>query len=191
MQHSITTSTIQSLKKRRKARGSFITEFMGTWGLYALIGAIALAALGTAYIIFWGTSETENVSRLYSATLPLKSSRGGYGAEANLVPVLVATDSVPRSMNITETGGSAVIKNNWGGDVNVVSSADGQQFIITLNGVPANQCAKMIQTLSNSGAFSLIEVNDTTVGTLPVTIAIASTSCDGGGAKKIAFTSVN
>ena len=192
MQAAIQTNTAVSIAKRRRARGSFITEFMGTWGLYALIGAIALAALGTAYIIFWGTSETENVSRLYSVTLPLKSTRGGYGTDGtDLVPVLVSTDSVPRSMNVTGTGSSATIKNNWGGTVTVTATDGGQKFAITQGSVPANQCAKMVQTLSNSGSFSDIKVGATSIATIPTTIAEASAACGSDAPVSIVFTSVN
>lgn len=193
MQVAIQTKTLGNrVARRRRARGSFITEFMGTWGLYALIGAIALAALGSAYIIFWGTSETENVSRLYSAVLPLKSTRGGYGANGtDLVPVLVSTDSVPRSMNVSGSGASASIKNNWGGTVGVAAADGGQKFTITQGDVPINQCAKMVQTLSNSGSFSDIKVGSTSVPNLPTTITEADSSCGTTGPVTIVFTSVN
>ena len=192
MQSAIYTNTLLSIAKRRRARGSFITEFMGTWGLYALIGAIALAALGTAYILFWGTSETGNVSRLYSAVLPLKSTRGGYGTNGtDLVPVLVSTDSIPRSMNVVGSGTDAKLKNNWGGDVKVEAAGGGQQFTITQADVPVSQCPKMVQTLSNSGSFSDIKVGTTSIASLPTTVATASTACGTTGKVSIAFTSVN
>jgi len=177
-------NTLVSVARLRRHRGSFITEFMGTWGLYALIGALALAALGMAYILFWGTSETQNVSRLYSTVLPLKSTRGGYGTKS-LVEVLVKTESIPKSMNVT--GGK--LYNSWGGEVTV--EGKGQNFIITQNGVPLEQCTKMIQTLSNSGSFSDIEVNGTSVGTLPLDAVTASAKCGTVGPVNLAFTSVN
>ncbi|ANN80805.1 type 4 pilus major pilin [Bordetella flabilis] len=192
MQSAIKINALSSISKRRRARGSFITEFMGTWGLYALIGALALAAIGTAYIIFWGTSETENVSRLYSGVMPLKSARGGYGPEGtDLVPVLVSTDVVPRNMNVTGTGASAQIRNNWGGTVTVVSADGGQKFTISLGSVPSTQCPKMVQTLSNSGSFSAITVGSTAITDIPTTIAEASAACGTGGAVDIALTSQN
>jgi len=192
MQHVINIKTVASITKRRSMRGSFITEFMGTWGLYALIGAIALAALATAYILFWGTSETENMSRLYSAVLPMKSSRGGYGANGtDLVPVLVSTDSVPRSMNVIGSGTSATIRNNWGGTVTVVAADGGQKFTIQQGTVPVSQCPKMVQTLSNSGSFSSITIGSTSISPLPTTIAAASTACGSSGTVDISFTSVN
>lgn len=191
MQVALKVNAASSIAKRRRARGSFITEFMGTWGLYALGGALALAAIGTAYLIFWGTSETENVSRLYSGVPPLKSARGGYGPTGtDLVPVLVATDVVPRNMNVTGTGASAQIRNNWGGAVTVVSADDGQKFTIALAAVPAAQCPKMVQTLSNSGSFSSISVGSTTLAT-PTTIAAASAACGTSGTVDLAFTSQN
>lgn len=184
MQHSIRFTTLASVARRRRNRGSFITEFMGTWGLYALIGALALAALGTAYVIFWGTSETQNVSSLYSTVMPLKSTRGGYGS-ASLVDVLVKTESIPKSMNVT--GGK--LYNNWGGEVTIMGN--GQNFIITQTGVPLEQCPKMVQTLSNSGSFSEIQVNNASVGTLPIDVVTASDKCGTTGPVSISFTSVN
>lgn len=184
MQVAVQTKTIGSLVRRRRARGSFITEFMGTWGLYALIGALALAALGTAYVIFWGASETQNTSTLYSTIMPLKSTRGGYGS-GSLVDVLIKTESVPKSMNVTE----GKIYNNWGGEVTVVGN--GQNFTITQAGVPLEQCPKMIQTLSNSGTFSDIKVGATSVSSMPTSISDANTVCGTTGPVTIAFTSVN
>lgn len=192
MQDTLTIKIAASIAKRRRARGSFITEFMGTWGLYALIGAIAIAMIGMAYYLFWGTSETDNVSRLYSSVMPLKSSRGGYGATGtDLVPVLVATDAVPRNMNVVGTGNSATIRNNWGGAVTVVSADGGQKFTIGQADVPYAQCPKMIQTLSNSGTFSSISVGSTAISSLPTTIATATAACGTSGPVTITFTSTN
>lgn len=192
MQDAIRLNAVKSVAKRRRARGSFITEFMGTWGLYALIGALALAAIGTAYIVFWGTSETENVSRLYSGVMPLKSSRGGYGTTgADLVPVLVSSDVVPRNMNVTGTGANARITNNWGGTVTVEAADNGQKFTIGLGSVPVSQCPKMVQTLSNSGSFSAITVGSTELAEIPTTIAAATNACGSSGVVDLEFTSVN
>lgn len=184
MQYRIRSTVLSSVARRRRHRGSFITEFMGTWGLYALIGALALAALGTAYIIFWGTSETQNVSSLYSTIMPLKSTRGGYGT-ASLVDVLIKTNSVPKSMNVSDDK----LYNNWGGEITIMGN--NQNFIITQNKVPLEQCPKMVQTLSNSGSFSDIQVNGTSVGTLPVDIVTATSQCGTTGPVSIAFASVN
>jgi len=88
-------------------------------------------------------------------------------------------------MNVTDSK----LYNSWGGEVTVVGN--GQNFIITQNGVPLEQCTKMIQTLSNSGSFSEIKVNEKAVGTLPLDAVTASTECGTEGPVELAFTSVN
>lgn len=186
----INIRNINNLTKQRKRRGSFITEFMGTWGLYALIGAIALAALGVAYSVFRGTNETDNITRIYTATLPLKSAQGGYGNNTDLVPVLLTTDSIPKTMTVI----NGEIFNSWDGAVTVRGA--GRRFEITYENVPEDQCVRMIQTLSNAGAFSEIntgqgkrfEYNNTNVW--PISPADANEACSGSN-KTITFTSMN
>lgn len=183
---------IYSLRKQQKRRGSFIAEFMGTWGLYALIGAIALAALGVAYSVFRGTNETDNITQIYTATLPLKSSRGGY-TTGDLTEVLLTTNSIPTNMTILDNG---TVQNSWGGAVTVTGVNGGANFEIEYGNVPSDQCVRMIQTLSNAGAFSAISTGGSqgnfqyTSGNWPISPSDANTAC-AGGSKTITFTSMN
>lgn len=185
----INIRNINNLTKQRKRRGSFITEFMGTWGLYALIGAIALAALGVAYSVFRGTNETDNITRIYTATLPLKSAQGGYGNNTNLVPVLLTTDSIPKTMTVID----GQVFNSWDGPVRV--QGVGRRFDIIYENVPEDQCVRMIQTLSNAGAFSKIDVEGKSFeynnpNVWPISPTDANDACSGGN-QTITFTSMN
>ncbi|MGS1117397.1 type 4 pilus major pilin [Castellaniella sp. UC4442_H9] len=179
---------VERHQRRVRGRGSFIFELMAAWQIYTVIFIIALAGVYLLYQKFWVQNETQNVNTIYLQTVQLKSASGGYGADTDLVPILIATDSLPRSIS---RGTDDRLYNRYGGEIQVQASDNGMYFTITQNDVPANKCPEMVQALSNSGSFRSIAAGSTTITTLPVTIGDATTACGSGDAVPIAFTTIN
>lgn len=155
----------------RKQSGFLSIEAIAV--VFFIVVGLALAASRTD-MLGGGSEASEeisNIQTLYTSTKALKGS-GGYGASGtNLVPQLVSTGGIPKSMSIV----SGKIYNAFGGEVTVLSTGVG--FTIASANVSGTSCNKAATKISRGGAFysTTIGANAATVG--EVTSSVAATQC--------------
>lgn len=172
--------------RQRRARGVTIVEAMGVWSIYFLAVVIAIGVVAVIVSMFKASNETRNVSDIYTATLPLKSSNGGYGPNTDLADILVKTDRVSKAIS---RSASNQLFNRYGGQITVTASSDGMYFTITQGKVPASKCPEMIQSLGGSGSFRSISVGSSSLTQFPIALTDAVSSCGESGDVDIAFAS--
>lgn len=145
--------------------------------LMVVIGIIAVLVIGvlTYKAMAKGDSnvsrETDNVSVIISKIQRLKGG-ASYGASgADLLPIAINANAVPKSMSIV----GSTVTNVWGGAVTIKSTGNG--FYVNYAGVPKEACLAMAGAIAGS--------TDTTTainGGAPISGAIdpivANTQCN-------------
>lgn len=149
-----------------------------------IVGIILLAAGGATIAKMFSANqlqtEVSNYSQVILNTKSLRSS-GGYGTAAtDLVPSLIATDGIPKTMSVV----SAKPQNAWGGEVTVVSTGAG--FTLTTPAVPKAACIELATKISRGGAVTTT-IGATTAVTGEMDLATATTNCASATANSIAF----
>lgn len=140
-------------------------------GIFAIIGAI------NWYSKLTNTSnnneELQNVSSLITNTRQLKTQSGYGPTGTNLIPVLIAGEGIPETM---QKSGSTV-SNLWGGAVTNVSTGSG--YNMTYAGVPDSNCIFLATKSTNSNSLT-IRINGGTAITGEVTSIAATSACTSG-----------
>ncbi len=159
---------------RKKAAGFTAIEVT----IAILIGIIILAAAGVAISKMFNNADLDTEVGHYTSLLMNTKglrSQGNYGASGtNLVPSLIATDSVPKTMTIAGSGPTATLRNTWDGTVTVVSTGSG--FDVTTPAVPKAECIQLATKISGGGAVST-KINTGTAVNGAVSTAAATTGC--------------
>lgn len=155
-----------------KQKGMSLIEAM----IYLSLAVMALGAavaLGMKLMDRSGEGqEHQSIVSLITSVKELKSA-GTYGSSGtNLVPSLIAIDSVPTGFSVS--GG--VIQNNSSGTVTVVSNGIG--FVVTTTNVNSRSCVLLATKIgSNSSITTQINSGAGIQGT--VSAAQATTLCSG------------
>lgn len=154
--------------------------------IVVLVVGILLLAAGGATIgkMFDSTQNQQEISNLTQLIVNTKNLRGsgGYGAATtDLVPSLIATNGIPKTMPVV----SGDPKNAWNGTITVVSTGAG--FTITTPSVPKAPCIELATKLSRGGALTT-KVGTTTAVVGEMATATATTNCASDTANSLAFT---
>lgn len=89
------------------------------------------------------TQEIQTLNNLASGASMTKTTRGyggGDGDGKDLLPDMEIIGSLPK--NIVMAGSTP--KNSWSGDITIVSSNGGADFIITYANIPKEECVKLV-----------------------------------------------
>jgi type II secretory pathway pseudopilin PulG len=118
--------------------------------------ALSASKMGQLFSSSNTNDAMNSILGTYSATRALKNVNG-YGAEGDdLAKILIDTDTMPKSLSIDKSNGTA--KNEWAGSVTVIVANEGNGFKIAYPKVPKEACIKLTQQLAHSGNFDSIEV---------------------------------
>lgn len=169
------------INRRHKQQGLTLIEALVWIILSILVIAGAAAGIAKAFGSNETRTEADHITNIIVSTKTLRSS-GGYGTSgANLVPSLIATNSIPKTMPVI--GG--VPKNAWDGSVTVVSTGAG--FTVTYPTVPQDACIELATKISRGGAVTTkIGTGTAIVGEVPT--ATATTQCASPTANSLVFT---
>lgn len=172
--------------RRKNKQGGYTLIELGI--VIALIAAaliIVIRAAGSVGSSSKASNETAAITQLISNAKALKSG-GTYGANTNMVPILITANQVPGAIN----NGGTTLTNQWGGDVTVIGN--GPQLTVTDAGVPADACQAVVTGVGNGDTTLTVTVGSSVVPTTNGTIstAAAASAC-GTTANKLIFTSAN
>ena len=184
MKHLATARRNTPAAPRHKQKGMTLIEMGVVIILILIVMALASGRVGA---IFGKNEQAEEVAALTQLIVNTKSLRsaGGYGSSgSNLVPALIATDGVPKSMPIQ----SNTLRNTWGQTVTVVSTGLG--FAVTTSGVPKAACVEVANKVSRGGAMQT-KVNSSPLTNGEVSSIDASTQCSSDDDNTIGFTVLN
>ncbi|OHE80661.1 MAG: hypothetical protein A2X76_01310 [Lysobacterales bacterium GWF1_69_6] len=172
------------INRRNKQQGLTLIEALVWIILSILVIAGAAAGIAKAFGANETRTEADHITSIIVSTKTLRSS-GGYGASGtDLVPALIATNAIPKTMTVV----SGVPKNAWDGTVTVASTGPG--FTITYPTVPQAACIELATKISRGGAVTTkIGTGTAIVGEVPT--ATATTQCASPSANSLAFTVTN
>jgi len=165
----------------KRQYGMTLIEMLVVLIIIIIIIAAAAARIGGVFGKNEISEEVTNLNTLIVTTKTLRSN-GGYGASGtNLVPTLIATNGVPKTMSIV----SGAIKNAWDGTVAVASTGAG--FNITAPSVPSDACIELANKVSRGGAVST-KINSNAAVTGEISTITATTQCNSATGNTIVYT---
>lgn len=175
--------------QRQKSGALFQKGFFSIEMIVVLAVALGILAWGASKMDILtsssdATEELSNLQALYASTKGLKTNSGYGTSGTNLVPSLIASNSVPKNISVV----SGVMYNLYGGAITVVSN--GNTFTITQNAITPAGCTKLAPQGSKSGVFATTRINSNTAITGEVTSAVAGTQCS-GATNNVAFTTAS
>ncbi|MEA1063813.1 type 4 pilus major pilin [Apirhabdus apintestini] len=143
----------------KKERGFTALELIIVLIVGFSIIALSASKMGQLFSSSSTNDAMNSILGLYSSTRALQNVNG-YGNDGDdLTKVLIDTDTIPKSLAINKSDGSA--KNEWAGTVTVSVTNSGNGFVIDYPNVPKESCIKLAQQLIHSGNFSSISVAGT------------------------------
>lgn len=100
----------------------------------------------------------DEMTALYQLASNMASYQGLYEAkDAELVAELVVNQDIPAPLRVDSTQKRSVIRNGWGGVVDVVIKDGGEYFVISYHSVPKRACRLFSQYLPE-GALKTIGI---------------------------------
>lgn len=169
----------------RSQKGFTLIETMIVLAI-ALIVLLSSTSLGD--IVFGNSSateETKNVQELFLATKSLKTTSGYGAATTDLVPQLIATKQIPKTMTVN----AGLLYNEWNGNETVVSN--GSTFTYTAPSLPQDVCIKVATKISKTGTYATTAINGNAAITGEVTTAVATTQCNSPAANTVVWVSAS
>lgn len=145
--------------------------------LMVVIGIIAVLVIGVLVYkaMAKGDSnvnrETDNVSVIISKIQRLKGGASYGAAGADLLPIAINANAIPRSMAIT----GSTVTNVWGGAVTIKSTGGG--FYVDYAGVPKEACLAMAGAIAGS-TDTTTSINGGSAITGSIDPTIANTQCN-------------
>lgn len=168
----------------KKQKGMTLIEMFVVLIIIIIIIAAAAGRIGGVFGKNEISEEVINLNTLIVNTKTLRSA-GGYGpTSTNLVPTLLATDGVPKSMTVV----AGTIRNAWNGQVAVTSTGAG--FSVSAVSVPKAACIELANKVSRGGAVTT-KVNAAAAVTGEVSTIAATTSCDDLISNSLTYTVSN
>jgi Tfp pilus assembly protein PilE len=131
---------------------------------FSIIG-LSASKMKTMMVSSKSVKVLDAILNLSSAVESLQNSNGYGAADADLIPTLLTTEIIPKSIRAV----NGVLTGEWDKAITVKASADGQSFIITYPNIPRAACNKLVK--------GLLE-NFTTVATTNGNIAANATLAD-------------
>jgi Tfp pilus assembly protein PilW len=164
-------------------------------GILYLVLALSLVVGG---IVLFQNAQTSNrvteaargIVTLASETRALHQNARDFGTAADITPALINAGAVPS--NFLNGAAPTEIVHPWGGQVTV--EGDGQQFSITLAGVPSDACVRLTpvdtrgQGIAGIGIASVSFDGGTTPDPAPVTPVDAATGCGNNTTADVVYT---
>lgn len=154
--------TDMSLNKARffkKQKGFTALELIIVLIVGFSIIALSASKMGQLFSSSNTNDAMNSILGVYSSTRALKNVNGYGDDSTELTKILIDTDTMPKSLSIDKTNGTA--KNEWAGTVAITVTNSGNGFYIDYPDVPKEACIKLAQQLVHSGNFDSIEANGT------------------------------
>jgi Tfp pilus assembly protein PilV len=173
----------RSVKMRiagKRQQGASLLEAIAYLGIAAVVVLGAVSLLNGAFGSAKSNQTNEEVVALRTAVRKLYMGQA-YPAET-LNPNLLLANAVPATL---ARGAAGALSNSWGGAVTVTGTATG--FTVTYNAIPQDVCINLI---SGASGWTSIAQGQTSLTTLPATVANATTLCSvaGGTGNNLVFT---
>lgn len=172
----------KAIAPRGAQRGATLLEAVAFLGVSAIVITGVLSLFGISFTGASADRLVQETSAIATNVRALYSSSGSGGYQAMSMSDMVTEGIFPTSMQVTGTGASVAVYNQWGGTVSVSLGANGQPQVM-YTGVPRNIC---IQALMASNNWTQITVNSTTYAPT-MTIAQTQTACSGATGNAIAW----
>lgn len=145
----------KSFTGRPKEQGWTLLEFGIVLVMLAIFVAIVLGNSKSTSASRKNTTEVQSMAMLISNAKGLKSG-GSYGANVDLIPILITTKQVPG--NITVVGGNT-LNNQWAQAIDVVGN--NAQLQVTDQGVPLESCQALVTGVGNGDSTITVTVGGT------------------------------
>ena len=170
---------------KKQQTGFTLIELGIAIALIAIAVIIVIRTAGSVGSSSKASNETAAMTQLISNSKAFKSG-GTYGANTNMVPILIQANQVPGAVN----NGGGTLTNQWGGAVTVVGNA--ATLTVTDASVPKDACQTVVTGVGNGDTTITVKVGSTVVpetnGT--ITTGSAATAC-GTATNTLTFTSTN
>ncbi len=170
-------------KITRRLQGGFnLVELAIVIAIVAVLIIIVMRSAGSTSSANKASNEVSAVSTIIQNAKKFKSG-GTYGANTNLVPILINANQVPGAIN--NTGGT--LSNQWGNAITVVGN--GPTLLVTDNAVSGDACQAVVTGVSAGDTSMTVTVGSTAVAYTNgvITTASAASAC-GTGAQTISFS---
>lgn len=154
----------------RKQHGASLLEGIAYLGIAALVVLGAVSLLTGASASAKANQTQEELISIRTAVKKLYSGQS-YPVNTSLTGTLTSAKAIPSTLQVSGTN----ITNSWGGAV-TVNGTTATTFTIVYNNIPQDVC---VNALSGLSGWVSVAQGATTVSTMPLTAANASTLCSG------------
>lgn len=159
---------------------------------------VVSALLTSAALLYYNryTTKTRVQNEIQTIT-DLRANVVTYGARvgqftaANATLTALAGQNFFPPTNVSVSGGTTTVTNQWGGDLSVAVGKlvnDGDSLVFTSAGIPDAACTEIAGSLDNVAATIKVNATDTKAAGAKTSAATVTTACNKSDANSIIFT---
>ncbi|MEY2117142.1 type 4 pilus major pilin [Rhodanobacter sp. FW106-PBR-R2A-1-13] len=141
---------------RRRQGGFNLVELAIVIAIIAVLIIIVMRQAGSTSSANKASNEVSAISTIIQNGKKFKSG-GTYGANTDLVPILINANQVPGAIN--NTGGT--LSNQWGNQITI--KGNGPTLVVTDNQIAADACQEVVTGVAGGDPAMTVVVGGTTV----------------------------